>query len=302
MTHLDPRTNQCELEVQRIIHLQNLANQLPDAFIDTKKVTKSHIPAANTPARIDVPVGQLTNESKIRLKRVASDIIRNDEDPNHEMWKNVDIEMIGQNGKKLYRELNSLTKREVFGPVVQTPEDVKPVGYKWVFVRKRNENNEIIRYKARLVAQVSEGLDMRLMDVITAYLYGSMDNDIYMKIPEGFKLPETNNTKPRSMYSIKLQRSLYGLKQSGRMWYNRLSEYLLKEGYVNNPICPCIFIKKSETGFAIIAVYVDDLNLVGTPEELTRTTNYLKKEFEMKDLGKTKFCLGLRSSIFQMEF
>ncbi|KAL6322664.1 hypothetical protein AAG906_015350 [Vitis piasezkii] len=70
------------------------------------------------------------------------------------------------------------------------------------------------------------------------------------------------------------------------MWYNRLSEYLLKEGYVNNPICPCIFIKKSETRFAIIAMYVDDLNLVGTPEELTRTTNYLKKEFEMKDLGK----------------
>ena len=53
------------------------------------------------------------------------------------------------------------------------------------------------------------------------------------------------------------------------------------------------FIKKSKTRFAIIVVYVDDINLVGTPEELTRTTNYLKKEFEMKDLGKTKFCLGL---------
>ncbi|RVW59189.1 Copia protein [Vitis vinifera] len=360
MTHLDPRTNQCELEVQRIIHLQNLANQLPDAFIDTKKVTKSHIPAANTPARIDVPVGQLTNESKIRLKRgrpvgskdvtprkrrtqeklgtleeaikmtdqfkidksialeeaqimqkapeevhieqeapeeahieqetpedphiereapeeaqvpenLASDIIRNDEDPEP---RNVE-ECRHRNDwpkwkEAIQAELNSLTKREVFGPVVQTPEDVKPVGYKWVFVRKRNENNEIIRYKARLVAQgfsqrpgidyeetyspvmdaitfrflislaVSEGLDMRLMDVITAYLYGSMDNDIYMKIPEGFKLP-ANNTKP---------------------------------------------------------LYVDDLNLVGTPEELTRTTNYLKKEFEMKDLGKTKFCLGLQIEHF----
>ena len=131
--------------------------------------------------------------------------------------------------------LNSLTKREVFGPVIQTLEDVKPVEYKWVFVRKRNENNEIIRYKTRLVAQglsqrpgidyeetyypvmdavtfrflislaVSKGLDMRLMDVITAYLYGSMDNDIYMKILKGFKLPKENNTKPHSMYSIKLQ-------------------------------------------------------------------------------------------------
>ena len=61
------------------------------------------------------------------------------------------------------------------------------------------------------------------------------------------------------------------------MSYNHLSKYLLKEGYVNNPICPCIFIKKSETGFAIITVYVNDLNLVGTPEKLIRTTNYLKK-------------------------
>ena len=50
-------------------------------------------------------------------------------------------------------ELNSLTKQEVFGPVVQTPEDVKPVEYKWIFVRKRNENNEIIRYKVRLTTQ-----------------------------------------------------------------------------------------------------------------------------------------------------
>ena len=69
ISHFDYRTNQCELEVQRIIHLQNIANQLPNAFIDTKKVTKSHILAANAPARIKVPEGQLTNESKIRLKR-----------------------------------------------------------------------------------------------------------------------------------------------------------------------------------------------------------------------------------------
>ena len=131
---------------------------------------------------------------------------------------------------------------------------MKPVGFKWVFVRKRNEKNEIMRYKARLVAQgfsqrpgvdyeetyspvvdaitfrylislaVSEGLDMRLMDVVTAYLYGSLDSDIYMKMPKALS---------RDMSSIKLQRSLYGLKQSGRMWYNRLSEFLLKEGYVN---------------------------------------------------------------------
>jgi hypothetical protein len=134
-----------------------------------------------------------------------------------------------------------------------------------------------VRYKAKLVAQgflqkssidyeetyspvvdaitfrflislvVTESLNMRLMDVVTIYLYGSLNNDIYMKILEGYKMPEAYNSKSRNIYSIKLQRSLYGLKQSGRMWYNRLSEYLLKEGFENNPICPCVFIKKSES-------------------------------------------------------
>ena len=92
---------------------------------------------------------------------------------------------------------------------------------------------------------VCEKLDMHLMDVVTTYLYGSLENEIYMKILEGFKIYESYNSKSRELYSIKLQRSLYGLKQSRRMWYNRLSEYLLKEGYQNNQICPCVFIKKS---------------------------------------------------------
>jgi hypothetical protein len=55
--------------------------------------------------------------------------------------------------ESIQAELNSLRKREVFGPVVQTPEGVSPIGYKWVFVRKRNEKNEIVRYKAILIAQ-----------------------------------------------------------------------------------------------------------------------------------------------------
>ena len=72
------------------------------------------------------------------------------------------------------------------------------------------------------------------------------------------------------------------------MWYNHFNQYLLKEGYTSNSIRPCIFIKKSEIEFAIITVYVDNLNLVRTPKQLIRTTNYLKKEFEMKDLKKNK--------------
>ena len=73
LSHLDPRTKMCEQEVQRIIHLQNVANQLPDAFTDTQKVTKSHIPAANAPARIEIPNGlpdaSIASESTTRRKR-----------------------------------------------------------------------------------------------------------------------------------------------------------------------------------------------------------------------------------------
>jgi len=92
---------------------------------------------------------------------------------------------------------------------------------------------------------------MRLMYAVMTNLYRSLDNDIYTKIPEGFKVLEVHSSKFHNIYSIKLQQFLYGLKQSWRMQYNYLSEYLLKEGYVNNPIYPCIFIRKSEIGFFI---------------------------------------------------
>ena len=101
---------------------------------------------------------------------------------------------------------------------------------------------DAITFRFLVSLVVSEELDMHLMDVMTAYLYGFIDTDIYIKIPEGFNMLEPNKFKPSSLYSLKLQRSLYGLQQSGRTWYNCLSNYLLKEGYVNNPICPCVFI------------------------------------------------------------
>ena len=62
---------------------------------------------------------------------------------------------------------------------------------------------------------------------------------------------------------------------------------------MNDEICPCVFIKETSSEFAIVAVYVDDMNLIGTHDEIKETAELLKSEFEMKDLGKTKFCLGL---------
>nr|XP_016493075.1 PREDICTED: uncharacterized protein LOC107812464 [Nicotiana tabacum] len=141
-----------------------------DAFTNLPRVTKSHIPVVNAPIRVDVPTGQYdnANESRPRLKRGRPivEIMQQDVDLEPKSidecrqrndwpkWKNA-----------IQTELASLEKHEVFGPIVRTPEGVKPVGYKWVFVRKQNEKGEVVRYKARLVAQgFSQRPDIDYMD------------------------------------------------------------------------------------------------------------------------------------------
>ncbi|KAG7568080.1 GAG-pre-integrase domain [Arabidopsis thaliana x Arabidopsis arenosa] len=189
-------------------------------------------------------------------------------------------------------ELKSLKLRNVFGPIIRTPFNVKPrpgIDYEETY----SPVVDATTFRFLISLAIRENLDLRLMDVVTAYLYGPLDNEIYMILPDGIELKDKHAS--RDQYCIMLNKSLYGLKQSGRMWYNRLSEYLIREGYKNDPISPCIFIKKySNKGFVIIAVYVDDLNILGTSGEISQTVDCLKAEFEMKDLGKTKFCLGLQ--------
>jgi hypothetical protein len=147
-----------------------------------------------------------------------------------------------------------------------------------------------VRYLISMAANLN--LKMQLMDVVTAYLYGSLDSEIHMRVPEGLKIPGLNQN--RNMFNVRLQRSLYRLKQSERMWFNRLSNFILQRGYINNDDCPCVLIKKSCDGFCVISVYVDDLNIIGMTRDVAEAMAYLKTEFEIKDLGKTKFCLGLQ--------
>jgi hypothetical protein len=150
-------------------------------------------------------------------------------------------------------------------------------------------NGITFRYLISLATQ--NHLSLKLIDVTIAYLYESLDSDIYMKVPDGISILNMNAN--HNMDRVKLVKSLYGLKQSGRMWYNRLKVFLLNKGYSNSDDCPCVFIRKSSTGFCIISVYVDDLNIIGHTKDIDGAHNHLKTEFEMKDLGRTKFCLGL---------
>jgi hypothetical protein len=138
------------------------------------------------------------------------------------------------------------------------------------------------------------------MDVVTTYLYVSLDSDIYMKVPDGISIPNAN--VGRNMYCAKLDKSLYRLKRSRRMWYNRLKEFLLNKGYYNNDDCSCVFIRESSIRFCIISVYVDDLNIIGTELDINEAYDYLKIEFQIKDLRETKFYLSLQLEHLLMTF
>ena len=84
-----------------------------------------------------------------------------------------------------------------------------------------------ITFRYLILTIVNLEFKMKLMDVVTAYFYRSFNSDIYMKVPKGIPLLNQDR-RNRYLYSIQLKKSLYELKQSGRMWYNRLSEFLGK--------------------------------------------------------------------------
>ena len=147
------------------------------------------------------------------------------------------------------------------------------------------------RYLLSLAVQMA--LETRLLDVVTAYLYGNLDAEIHIKPPPEF-LPNLASTRPGRFSGLKIRKALYGLKQAGRAWYHHLKSFLLSHGFTTHPALPCVFVLKDSTGFVILAVYVDDLNSIGTPDLSKHVEDLLTKQFEMKILGRTSYCLGLQ--------
>lgn len=96
------------------------------------------------------------------------------------------------------------------------------------------------------------------------------------------------------LFAMEVLKSIYGLKQSGRIWYKRFKAEMLSLDFINDDIAPCLFIKSVEDEFIIIAIYVDDINIFGTPSIIAETIQTLKSVFEMKDIGKPAYCLGIQ--------
>jgi len=200
------------------------------------------------------------------------------------------------------------------------PPGKRAISCKWVFHTKRCQTGEVNRYKARLVARgceqrygidfdevyapvarmevirtlfalsVEEEMHIHQMDVVTAYVQGNLSSEIYMEQPTMFEeTPEDRNKV------CKLLRPLYGLKQSGREWHQKLRTCLNNVGLQHTENEPCVFVGQIHKEIVIVIVYVDDLLIASRSLEILNTVkSKLCEKFKMKDLGPVTEILGIR--------
>lgn len=217
-------------------------------------------------------------------------------------------------------EITSLRENNVW-EVVPRPKGRKIVDGKWVCKVKGDAQGNLERFKARYVAKgfsQVQGLDYdetfapvvqydslrlllaisankrwkpRQLDIKTAFLYGILNEEIYMQLPEGFRKED---------HVARLNRCIYGLKQSPREWYFRLVEYLKPSGFTSSLFDPCVLVHDS--GNLIMAIYVDDIILFGEKGDLIeQTVSLLKSEFKVNDMGILHWLLGIQIEYSESE-
>eukprot|EP00171_Calliarthron_tuberculosum_P022843 IDg22843t1 len=143
-----------------------------------------------------------------------------------------------------------------------------------------------------LATIASLDLECDQMDVVTAFLNGDLDEDIYMEVPAGFKDP----TQPNVV--CKLQKALYGLKQAPRQWYAKINKFLLEDlNFTCCPHEPCLYYKHDGKSIAMLVLYVDDLLIAGdNRSQLDSIKLEFSRRFKMKNLGVASEFLGIKIS------
>ena len=203
--------------------------------------------------------------------------------------------------------------------LVDLPPGSKPIGCKWIFKRKMKVDGTIDKFKARLVVKgfiQKEGIDyfdtyapiaristirvlialasiyklqIHQMDVKKAFLNGELEEEIYMKQPEGFVV-QGQEQKVR-----KLIKSLYGLKQAPKQWHNKFDKVIISNGYRIHESDKCVYSKFSGKRGVVICLYVDDMLIFGTDLEIIESTKqFLSSNFQIKDMGNADVILGIR--------
>ena len=213
-------------------------------------------------------------------------------------------------------ELASLASKGVFLPTV-LPQGKSVIDTRWVFALKY-KNGEIARFKARLVAKGFEqiaGIDfdqtfspvarmasLRLvlalsaiyrfevhqMDVDTAFLNADLEEEVYIRAPEGYTMPTGCNC-------IRLKKALYGLKQAPRAWNKNINDTLHRLHFRQLQSEPCLYLHYQDNDICIISLYVDDLVIAASSiGVINHVKSKLQEHYLMKDLGVIDEILGCK--------
>ncbi|GJR09037.1 retrovirus-related pol polyprotein from transposon TNT 1-94 [Tanacetum coccineum] len=216
-----------------------------------------------------------------------------------------------------HKEIEALehNKSLIFVPL---PPGKTPIGSNRVFKIKFKANGDVERYKARLVtkgfnqkecidykdtfAPVAKMVTVRTLlattilmgylieqlDINTAFLYGDLYEEVYMTIPQGYN----QNLPPNTVF--KLTKSLYGLKQENRQWFEKLTSFLLQLGFKQSYVDTSLFTITHQGSFTAILVYVDDILIVGKDSSfISAIKKDLHTQFNIKDLGPLNYYLGI---------
>jgi len=135
-----------------------------------------------------------------------------------------------------------------------------------------------------------QGWDIQQMDIKTAFLHGILldDETAYLEQPKGFEEPG------KETWVMKLMKSIYGMKQAGRIWNQTFDSAVTEWGFKRIPSDWCVYRRDTETGTIIFAVHVDDIfSIAHPPEENARFKEQLRSKSEITNLGPAKFALGI---------
>ncbi|GKA17573.1 putative ribonuclease H-like domain-containing protein [Tanacetum coccineum] len=189
----------------------------------------------------------------------------------------------------MQEEMQQFINQKVW-QLVPLPDGKIAIGTKWILKNKRDARVARIEAIRLFLAFASYmGFMVYQMDVKSAFLYGEIEEEVYVTQPKGFEDPHF----PKHVYRV--VKALYGLHQAPRAWYARLSTFLLKHNYRRGTIDKTLFIKKNSRDIILVQVYVDDIIFGSTNKAWCDDFEVLMKgEFEMSAMGELTFFLGLQ--------